>query len=94
MDASQREGNYVEAEFASMLGDASFSCVKWQCKERQRRRRAKGKSADGWEAAASQEVVMRQPARADERQLRADNNCKQRERVADESGCQGKEGIT
>ena len=36
---------------------------------------------------------MRQPARADERRLRADNNCKQRERAADESGHRGKEGI-
>ena len=36
---------------------------------------------------------MRQPARADERRLRADNNCKQRERAADESGRRGKEGI-
>jgi hypothetical protein len=36
---------------------------------------------------------MLQPARADERQLRADNNCKQQERAADESGRRGKEGI-
>jgi hypothetical protein len=54
---------------------------------------ARGESADGWEAAASQEVVMQQPARADERRLRADNNCKQQERAADESGCWGKGGI-
>ena len=93
MDASQRGGNYVEAEFASMLGNAFFTCIKWQCNERQRRRQARGESADGWEAAASPEVVMRQPARADKRQLRVDNNCKQRERAADESGRRGKEGI-
>jgi hypothetical protein len=37
---------------------------------------------------------MRQPAKADERQLRADNNCKQQERAADESGHRGKEGIS
>jgi hypothetical protein len=59
----------------------AFTCVEWR------------ESADGWEAAASQEVVMRQPARADEWRLRADNNCKQRELAADESGRQGKEGI-
>jgi len=36
---------------------------------------------------------MRQPARADERQLRADNNGKRREQAADESGRRGKKGI-
>ena len=37
---------------------------------------------------------MRQPARADERRLRADSNGKQQERAADESGRRGKEGST
>jgi hypothetical protein len=36
---------------------------------------------------------MRQPARADERRLRADNNGKRREQAADESGRRGKKGI-
>ena len=36
---------------------------------------------------------MRQPARADERRLQANNNCKQRVQAADESGRRGKEGI-
>ncbi len=36
---------------------------------------------------------MQQPARADERRLGADNNCKQQERAEDESGRQGKGGI-
>ena len=36
---------------------------------------------------------MRQPARADERQLRVDNNGKRREQAADDSGRRGKKGI-
>ena len=35
---------------------------------------------------------MRQPARADERRLRADNNGKRREQAADETGRRGRRG--
>ena len=69
------------------------SCAMRMAVQREAKVPVSNESADGWEAAASQEVVMQQPARADERRLQADNNCKQQERAADESRRRGKEGI-
>ncbi len=60
--------------------------VRWQCIERQRHPQTIGGGAHGWEAVASQEVVMQQSARAGERQLWADNNGKQQERAPRQEG--------
>ncbi len=51
-----------------------------------RKPQTRGGGADGREAAASQEVVTQQSAREDERQLRADDNGKQRERAPGQEG--------
>jgi hypothetical protein len=48
--------------------------------------RTRGGGADGQEAAASQEVGTQQSARADERQLRVDDNGKRQERALGQEG--------
>jgi hypothetical protein len=57
-----------------------------QCNEWQRHPQTRGGGADGQEAAASQEMVMQQSARANERQLWAEDNGKQQEWVPGQEG--------